>query len=162
MYFGIGLLLAVIEAVANSSRLTHISEQLHASFAETFFMALLPPIIFESGFSMEKKPFFGNFWSICVFAFLGTLLSMVVIGAMIMAGSATGAFIHFSAVDALLFGSIMSSTDPVTVLAVFQVGTNWCLLEARLWPDNAFVLCVAPLLFLGTGCRSYIVRPGVW
>ena len=106
MYFGLGLVLSVIEAVAHSSRLSAIGEQLHASFAETFFMALLPPIIFESGFSMEKKPFFGNFWSICVFAFLGTLLSTVVIGAIIMAGTGMGMFLHFSPVDALLFGAI--------------------------------------------------------
>ncbi len=42
-----------------------------------------------------------------------------------MLGSAMGAFMNVSAVDALLYGSIISSTDPVAVLAVFQVGRSY-------------------------------------
>jgi hypothetical protein len=49
VYFGIGLVLALIEALAQSSQLSRIFVQLNKKFAEIFFVALLPPIIFESG-----------------------------------------------------------------------------------------------------------------
>ena len=121
MYFCIGLLLALFVAAVQSGKLNAVADKLHTSFADTFFVYLLPPIIFESGYSMEKKPFFANFWSICAFAFAGTLLSSIVIAVLIMVFVAGGMFPAFSWVDALLFGSVLSSTDPVTVLAVFQV-----------------------------------------
>jgi hypothetical protein len=50
VYFCIGMLLALIEGVADSPKLSRISLQLHESFAELFFVMLLPPIIFESGY----------------------------------------------------------------------------------------------------------------
>lgn len=73
---------------------------------------------------MDKRPFFSNFWSICMYAFLGTLLSTVVIGLMIFIASVASAVFPFTFIDSLCFGSIISATDPVTVLAVFQVGSR--------------------------------------
>ncbi|XP_078121890.1 sodium/hydrogen exchanger 6-like isoform X2 [Sander vitreus] len=92
---------------------------------EVFFNILLPPIIFHAGYSLKRRHFFRNIGSILAYAFMGTVISCFVIG-LIMYG-----FVSFMKVvgqlggdffftDCLLFGAIISATDPVTVLAIFN------------------------------------------
>jgi sodium/hydrogen exchanger 8 len=52
---------------------------------DVFLLFLLPPIIFESGYSMDKKPFFKNFGGILMYAFNGTFISAVIVCVMIWA-----------------------------------------------------------------------------
>lgn len=46
-------------------------------FVRLFMIILLPPIIFESGFNMQKKPFLANVGSIMMYAFLGTFIAII-------------------------------------------------------------------------------------
>ena len=92
---------------------------------EIFFFLLLPPIIFESGFSLETKSFFRNFDGICALAFGGTLISTIVIAVFVWLCGEIGLVTTLPITHCLVFGALVSATDPVTVLAVFQeLGVN--------------------------------------
>ncbi|CAB1457060.1 unnamed protein product [Pleuronectes platessa] len=92
---------------------------------EVFFNILLPPIIFHAGYSLKRRHFFRNMGSILAYAFLGTVISCFVIGLMMygcvtlmkQVGQLDGDFFF---TDCLFFGAIVSATDPVTVLAIFN------------------------------------------
>ena len=53
---------------------------LHRFDTEFFFLVLLPPVIFESGYTLNPETLFRNFDAISVFAFLGTFVSTLVVG----------------------------------------------------------------------------------
>ncbi|KAG0711168.1 Sodium/hydrogen exchanger 9 [Chionoecetes opilio] len=86
---------------------------------EIFFNILLPPIIFTAGYSLKRKHFFKNLGAIFTFAFLGTTISTFVVGGIVygflyLLGSS------MTFIDSLLFGALISATDPVTILAIFS------------------------------------------
>lgn len=72
----IGLLINILsdQKVSNWKR-----EQVFSPTA--FFLVLLPPIIFESGYNLHKGNFFQNIGSILAFAIVGTTISAFTIGA---------------------------------------------------------------------------------
>ena len=125
---GAGLALLIGAVVSCPIRLLNRTSQFREwlDFKEQFFLLfLIPPIIFESGFAMKPKPFFSNFGAICAFAFLGTIISTVAVGLMVFFAGKLGLCFELQVVSSLLFGSLISATDPVTVLAIFQeVGTD--------------------------------------
>lgn len=92
---------------------------------EFFFLFLLPPIIFYSGFSLHPKPFFSNFGAIITFAIFGTFIAAMVTGILVYLGGVLFLMYKLPFQESLLFGAIVSATDPVTVLAIFQeLGTD--------------------------------------
>ncbi|WWC88542.1 sodium/hydrogen exchanger 3 [Kwoniella dendrophila CBS 6074] len=92
------------------------------SFKHTFFFnALLPPIILNSGYELKQENFFRNFGVILTFAFLGTFISAVGIGVLVYIWSFLGLEgLKFTLLECLIFGSTLSATDPVTILAIFN------------------------------------------
>jgi len=93
----------------------------HMRFDYEFFMTfLLPPIIFEAGYNMQVRPFFTNIGPTIFFAFVGTLASTFVVGGLVWYAGQLGLCYPLGMLASLTFGSLISATDPVTVLAVFQ------------------------------------------
>jgi len=93
---------------------------------EVFFNIILPPIIFNAGYSMKRKSFFKNFGSILGFAFLGTVISTLCTGFIVygflkvIRDNAIKAVPDLALSDCVFFGAIIAATDPVTVLAIFN------------------------------------------
>lgn len=87
---------------------------------EFFFLFLLPPIIFQSGFSLAPKPFFSNFGAIIMFAILGTVIASIVTGLLVYLGGLMFIMYRLPLVECMMFGALISATDPVTVLSIFQ------------------------------------------
>lgn len=90
---------------------------------EVFFYALLPPIIFFAGYDMKKRFFFRNLGAILTFAFLGTTISCMVFGTLMYGFVSVfprDSYPGFNFHESILFGSLISATDPVTVLSIFN------------------------------------------
>ena len=89
---------------------------------EFFFIFLLPPIIFNTGLRMGPL-FFRHITPIIMFAIVGTAISAIGT-ALILYGivklGLSGGF-EPTLAELLTFGALISSTDPVSTLAVFQV-----------------------------------------
>jgi len=80
--------------------------------SELFQLVLLPPIIFDAGFSLKKQGMFNNFGTIMLFAFVGTLISTLAVGLV------TWHMIGGDLVECLMFGTLISAIDPVSSLAI--------------------------------------------
>jgi NhaP-type Na+/H+ or K+/H+ antiporter len=90
------------------------------SFDEDLFLCvLLPPIIFEAALSVNKKEFRRRRLAIMMFAIFGTVLSTIMTGYMVhYASKALSSATTIPLLDSLIFGSIISSIDPVAILSV--------------------------------------------
>ncbi|KAJ0081216.1 hypothetical protein Patl1_09616 [Pistacia atlantica] len=105
----IGLL---VGALANISD-TETNIRTWFNFHEEFFFLLAP------------KPFFSNFGAIVTFAILGTFISSMVTGILVYLGGVMYLMYRLPLVECLMFGALISATDPVTVLSIFQeLGTD--------------------------------------
>ncbi|KAJ5075631.1 sodium/hydrogen exchanger [Anaeramoeba ignava] len=87
---------------------------------DVFMLLLLPQIIFESGYNMKRRNFFRNMVSVLLFALIGTLISTFVIGGGLILFSHYTSVFTLTSIECLLFGSMISATDPVSVLAIFK------------------------------------------
>lgn len=86
----------------------------------TFFLILLPPIMYESGYNLHKGNFFQNIGSILIFAIFGTTISALVIGGGVyLLGLADVAY-NLTFTESFAFGSLISAVDPVATLAIFH------------------------------------------
>ena len=90
---------------------------------EVFFFFLLPPIIFEAGYSLKRKDFFQNIGAITLYAMVGTLISTFVVGFLTYYFAnwgwfGEGAIDTENPMEALLFGALISAVDPVATLSI--------------------------------------------
>ncbi|XP_041027871.1 sodium/hydrogen exchanger 6-like isoform X1 [Juglans microcarpa x Juglans regia] len=118
----IGLIVGGLANISNTENSIRAWFNFHEEF---FFLFLLPPIIFQSGFSLSPKPFFSNFGAIVTFAIFGTFIASIVTGLLVYLGGLMYLMYRLPFVECLMFGALISATDPVTVLSIFQeLGTD--------------------------------------
>jgi len=91
--------------------------------ADFFYMVLLPPIIFEAGFTLQRMTFFKNIVLILALAFIGGFYSCIMVSGIMWLFSKVTTF-KLTFVESLVFGSLISSTDPVTILAMLPASVD--------------------------------------
>ncbi|CAB4065220.1 SLC9A1 [Lepeophtheirus salmonis] len=96
-----------------------------------FFNVLLPPVILDSAFSLYDRDFISNLGPVLLFAIIGTLVNIFVIGFILSAlfvGGLMGDATFLSPFECLIFSSLIAAVDPVAVLAIFErIGVNMSL-----------------------------------
>ena len=85
-----------------------------------FFLLLLPPIMYEAGFSLNKGNFFSNILPISAYAIFGTIISTIVFSIIIYLPGTIYSLYPLSISEWLQFGSLISAVDPVATLSIFR------------------------------------------
>ncbi|KAL5262251.1 hypothetical protein ACHWQZ_G007842 [Mnemiopsis leidyi] len=115
----LGAIIGALFQVLNYFELADFKEEEMMS-PTIFFLIMLPPIIFESGYSLHKGNFFANFGSIFTYAVLGTAVSALTIGSGLFVLGIADVVYPFTLKESLSFGALISAVDPVATLAIFQ------------------------------------------
>lgn len=100
-----------------------VAEGLLSFSPKIFFFILLPPIIFNSGYTLQREVFFRHIAPISLFACVGTAISAFAIAILLQIIQNFGLFgndFHPKFTELMTFGALISATDPVSTLAVFQ------------------------------------------
>ena len=109
--------------ILRALKVTIYMKKIQKHFVNLFMILLLPPIIFESGYNMQKKPFFRNIGTVMMFSFVGTFIAIFSSSIMFyLTGRLTPESWqpYFTLKESFAFVSLISATDPVAVLAIFK------------------------------------------
>jgi solute carrier family 9 (sodium/hydrogen exchanger), member 8 len=85
----------------------------------TFFLILLPPIMFQAGFNLDMGTFLRNIKTINMYAIFATLIASFVFGIIFYYGSMLTPF-RFAFLNSLHFGCFISAIDPVATISIFN------------------------------------------
>jgi CPA1 family monovalent cation:H+ antiporter len=94
-------------------KLTHIPVEFELSSSVIYYV-LLPLLLFESAFHINFHQFKLQFKTITFFATFGLLISVFVIGYVLAFA------VGYPLPMAILFGAIISATDPIAVISMFK------------------------------------------
>jgi CPA1 family monovalent cation:H+ antiporter len=81
---------------------------------ELILSLFVPPLVFEAAFHLDLKSLRESLVSISVLAVPGVLLTTLVVGSVVSAG------LGMPLSSALVFGALISATDPVAVVSLFR------------------------------------------
>ena len=85
----------------------------------TFFVVLLPPIIFNSGYHVRRDLFFRYITPICLYACVGTTICAAAVAGILYSLKFLFTF-DVTLLELMAFGALISATDPVSTLSVFS------------------------------------------
>lgn len=114
----VGLLLVPLTKLPGINMLFGFLDDMQLT-PELLFYIFLPVLIFESAFNMNVRRMVESAWTITMLAVVGMAVSALLIaGALYLLFPGLGLEVPF--IVLLLFSAIISSTDPVAVLALFK------------------------------------------
>lgn len=85
---------------------------------ELILFVLLPPLVYESAFNLDVRALLQNLPAIATLAVPALIVSTVLTGGAVMLAGGASHGLTWPA--ALLFGALISATDPVAVVALFK------------------------------------------
>lgn len=115
-YVMLGVLVGSIVRISGSATALGVS----LPNQEQFFTFILPPIILEAGYSLNKRDFFAEGAGIFLLAIPGTLISAIAFGAGIYLVGFLGISYFFTFWEAMTFGALLAAVDPVATIAIFS------------------------------------------
>ena len=114
---GVAVLIgALISLLSHSVGYSDAATRFDSTF---FFWYLLPPLIFQAGFTQDRLPFFKNWFVIMLYANVGTVISTIIFGYGLFYLGQANLLVPLPFMECLCFGALISATDPVSTLSVF-------------------------------------------
>jgi NhaP-type Na+/H+ or K+/H+ antiporter len=118
IYMMVGMVAGLIVSNIPSVRSWLGSEQYNFE-QKFFFVMIVPPIIFNSGYNMKLRWYFANFSGTLLFAVLGTFISTFVIASIVYSANQAGIInLGMTYAECVVLGSLLSTTDPTSSLAI--------------------------------------------
>jgi CPA1 family monovalent cation:H+ antiporter len=117
-------------------------------------VTFLPGLLFEAGYHLDLRALRSNIRTILILAVPGVLLSMAIIGYLLHL------LLGLPLADAMLFGILISATDPISVIALFkEMGVNKRLsviVEGEsLFNDGAAIVLYTILVGVASGEHTF-------
>ncbi|KAL7510891.1 hypothetical protein ACHAXN_007796 [Cyclotella atomus] len=101
--------------------LQNVSYVQYAFDGDMFLRIMVPPIVFEAAVKINKRSFQRHVIPITIYAIVGTLASTALTAAILYKGSALVGWCPTIPIkESLIFGSLISSIDPIAVLSVLN------------------------------------------
>eukprot|EP00529_Nitzschia_sp_RCC80_P027802 CAMPEP_0113520256 /NCGR_PEP_ID=MMETSP0014_2-20120614/43972_1 /TAXON_ID=2857 /ORGANISM="Nitzschia sp." /LENGTH=258 /DNA_ID=CAMNT_0000418061 /DNA_START=134 /DNA_END=907 /DNA_ORIENTATION=- /assembly_acc=CAM_ASM_000159 len=137
---------------------TRISNTILSFSGNVFFMGLLPPILFNSGYELKRELFFRHIKPIVSFAAFGTTVSGLVTGLLLWGVQQAGwmGAVQPNLLELLTFGALIAATDTVSVLGVLQAKKVDPHLFSLVFGESALNDAVAIVLFRSFSHLVYI------
>ncbi|MCF7790741.1 MAG: sodium:proton antiporter [Victivallales bacterium] len=113
--FTIGLVVIgiVFAGIVENVEVFRVAEDISLSHDIIFFI-ILPTLIFEAAVNIDSRLLVKNLPPVCILAIPGLIISTVIIGIFMTS------FTPLLLGPAMLFGALISATDPVAVIALFK------------------------------------------
>src|SRR5579871_2717339 len=124
------------------------------------FTVFLPPLLFESAINLRIEPLRRDWKPIAIYTLVGTMASTFIVGGL------TARALGIPMPAGLVFGALISTTDPISVIAIFRrlgAGRRLTLImeaESLFNNDTAVVLFTVMMDVLAGGHASYAASIG--
>ena len=158
--YTIGLVIAglIVGVVTDIYQLHDIRQQMLPSH-DVILYILLPPLVYEASMDMELKLLRNNLFPILLLAIAGLVISTFLIGALMFW------LTPLLLIPALVFGALISATDPVAVIAIFRELKVPAHLSVLMDGESLFNDATAIVMFqvmLGLGAAAALTGPDIF
>lgn len=163
MLFAVAIM--ITEKIGFATKLDAIIFDLlgHLNFQSLLINGMLSFLLFAGALNVDAHSLKKEKWEITILATFGTIASTLLVAVLVyyllnMLG------IHFEFIHALLFGALISPTDPIAVMATLRQIKAPPLLEAKVAGESLFNDGVAIVLFitLYEYAFSSSQNPSIW